>query len=80
MKLENFSFVKEILPSQANFLLVKTIASDKLYDFLISNNIVVRNRSTLPLCEGGLRMTVGTPEENKKLVTLLSTFEKNLNP
>ena len=77
-KLKNFSFVKEILPSQANFLLVKTSDPNKLYDFLISHDTVVRNRSTLPLCEGGLRMTIGTPDENKKLVSLLSTFEKNL--
>ena len=47
--------------------------------FLSHNNVVVRNRSTLPLCEGGLRITVGTPEENKKLVSLLSTFEKTYN-
>jgi len=76
-KLKNFSFVKEVLPSQANFLLVKMDIPNELYDFLISNNVVVRNRSTLPLCEGGLRITIGTPDENKKLVLLLSTFEKN---
>lgn len=76
-KLRKFSFVKEILPSQANFLLVKTDAPNELYEFLISNNVVVRNRSSLPLCKGGLRMTIGTPNENKKLLLLLLTFEKN---
>jgi len=76
--LSDFSFVKGILPSQANFLLVKTDSPNELYDFLISNNLVVRNRSTLPLCEGGLRITIGTPDENKRLVSLLSIFEKNL--
>jgi len=76
--LSDFSFVKGILPSQANFLLVKTDSPNELYDFLISNNVVVRNRSTLPLCEGGLRITIGTPDENKRLVSLLSIFEKNL--
>lgn len=78
-KLPNFSFVKEILPSQANFLLVKTTCPNELYNFLISHNVVVRNRSTLPLCDGGLRITVGTPDENNKLVSLLSTFEKTYN-
>jgi histidinol-phosphate aminotransferase len=78
-KLTAFSFVKEILPSEANFLLVKTSVPDELYSFLISNNIVVRNRSILPLCEGGLRITIGTPDENKKLVSLLSLFEKTYN-
>ncbi len=75
-KLQGFSFVKGVLPSQSNFLLVKTNEPNKLYDFLIANNVVVRNRSTLPLCEGSLRMTIGTPDENKKLLSLLSTFEK----
>jgi len=78
-KLPSFSFVKEILPSQANFLLVKTTSPDKLYDYLIDNNVVVRNRSKLPLCEGGLRITVGTPEENKKLLSFLTAFEKTLS-
>ena len=70
-----FSFVKDIIPSEANFLLVKTTCADELYDFLITNNVVVRNRSKLPLCEGGLRITVGTPDENKRLLALLKTFQ-----
>jgi len=78
-KISVLSFVKGILPSQANFLLVKTTCPDELYNFLISNNLVVRNRAMLPLCEGGLRMTVGTPEENKELISLLATFGKNYN-
>jgi len=75
-KLKGFSFVKDILPSQANFILVKTTCPTELYDFLISNNVVVRNRSTLPLCEGGLRITIGTPDENKKLVELIQIFKE----
>ena len=74
--LSKFNFVRTILPSQANFLLVKTSFADKLYNFLIANNVVVRNRSTQTLCEGGLRFTIGTPAENKKLLSLLRTFEK----
>ncbi len=79
-RLPNFSFVKEVLPSSANFLLVKTNNPGELYDFLISHHVVVRNRSSLPLCEGGLRITVGTPDENKKLLSLLSIFDKKSNP
>lgn len=75
-ELLRIKFVKSILPSKANFLLVKTTCADKLYNFLITHNVVVRNRSTQPLCEGGLRFTVGTPAENKKLLSLLRTFEK----
>jgi len=78
-KLKAFSFVKDILPSQANFLLVKTTCPNELYEFLIANKVVVRNRSTLPLCEGGLRMTIGTPDENKKLIELIQIFKKTYN-
>lgn len=78
-KLPTFSFVKGILPSQANFLLVKTTCPNELYNYLINNGVVVRNRSTLPLCEGGLRITVGTPQENKKLLSFLTAFEKTLS-
>lgn len=78
-KISEFSFIKEILPSQANFILVKTSAPVELYDFLIAHNLVVRNRSTLPMCEGGLRITIGTPDENKKLISLLSKFQPKLN-
>lgn len=74
-KLPAFSFVTGILPSEANFLLVKTLSPDKLYNFLISNNVVVRNRCRLPLCEGGLRITIGSFAENKKLLTLLQAFQ-----
>jgi len=75
-ELPAFSFIKSIVPSDANFLLVKTSNADKLYRFLIDNNVVVRNRSSLPLCEGGLRITVGTTEENLKLIALLKRFDK----
>lgn len=74
-ELPSFSFITGIAPSDANFLLVKTTCADKLYDFLISNNVVVRNRSKLPLCEGGLRVTVGTPAENTKLLSLVKSFK-----
>ena len=75
-QLPNFSFVIGILPSEANFLLVKTTCPNELYNYLVKNNLVVRNRSKLPLCEGGLRISIGTPEENKKLISLLTAFDK----
>jgi histidinol-phosphate aminotransferase len=75
-ELPKFSFVKSIVPSEANFLLVKTSCADELYNFLIDNNVVVRNRSKLPLCDGGLRITVGTANENAQLLSLLNTFQK----
>ena len=69
--LQPLSFVEKIYPTDSNFLLVKMKESEKMYDYLISNSIVVRNRNRVTLCEGCLRITVGTPEENRLLLTAL---------
>jgi histidinol-phosphate aminotransferase len=72
--LEEFSFVTKIYPTDANFVLVKTTDAEKIYNFLLGERIVVRNRSSVELCEGCLRITVGTPEENKSLLNALKKF------
>jgi histidinol-phosphate aminotransferase len=72
--LQQFSFVKKTFHSDANFILTKVENANGLYDFLVANSIVVRNRSTQPLCENTLRITIGTKEENKKLLNVLSTY------
>ncbi len=73
--LQQFSFVEKIYSSDANFLLVKVTDADGLYKRLASGEVVVRNRSREPLCEGCLRITIGTPEENKTLIELLKQYE-----
>lgn len=65
--LSSMAFVERIYPSDANFLLVKTSHPRELYEFLLTRGIIVRDRSRQPLCEGCLRITVGTPEENEQL-------------
>ncbi|MEO9965675.1 MAG: histidinol-phosphate transaminase [Reichenbachiella sp.] len=75
--LRNFSCVTQIYPSEANFLLIKVDDADKLYRFLMDRQIVVRNRSKEYLCNGCLRLTIGTPEENKKLLAGIEAFEKD---
>lgn len=74
-QLETFPFVKKIYPSEANFLLVKVAEAPRLYEYLVRNQVVVRDRSKNPLCEGCLRITVGTPDENKKLLDLLTSYK-----
>ena len=71
-KLLNISSVEAVFPSDANFLLVKVKNADEVYKNLITNKIVVRNRSKLPGCAGCLRITVGTSEENNTLIKVLS--------
>jgi len=74
-ELQQFSFVKKIYNSDANFLLVKVEDANGLYKQLAGGEVVVRNRSKEPLCEGCLRITIGTPEENKQLINLLNRYE-----
>lgn len=64
--------VVEVYPSDANFLLVKTTDADGIYKYLCDNGIVVRNRSRVKLCDGCLRITVGTPDENRLLLSALA--------
>jgi len=64
-------FVTTIFPSDANFVLVRVDDADLRYEQLVQEGIVIRNRSTQPLCEDTLRFTVGTKEENQALLTAL---------
>lgn len=73
-EIEKFPFVLKIYPSEANFILVKTTDALRLYDHLIQQQIVVRNRSNVSLCEGCLRITIGTELENEKLINSLKSF------
>jgi histidinol-phosphate aminotransferase len=64
-------FVEKIYPSEANFILVKVDDANKRYADLIARGIVIRNRTTQPLCNNTLRLTVGTEVENQKLIAAL---------
>ncbi len=73
--LARYDFVEEIYPSDANFLLAKVAEPNRLYDYLATRGIVVRNRSTVTLCEGCLRFTVGQPKENDSLLKAMKRWE-----
>jgi histidinol-phosphate aminotransferase len=60
-----------VYPSDANFLLVKTTDARGIYERLLEEGIVVRDRSKVELCEGCLRITVGTEQENAELLRSL---------
>lgn len=74
-ELTDLSVVKHIFPSDANFLLIRFDEPLDVLKYLVDKNIVVRNRSTLPGCEGCLRMTIGTIEENNRLISALKAYE-----
>ena len=73
--LNEVNFVTKIYPTEANFILIKVDNANQRYDELIAKGIVIRNRTTQPLCENTLRLTIGTEEENKKLLAALKTLD-----
>jgi histidinol-phosphate aminotransferase len=73
--LAGLDFVERVFPSDANFLLVKVREPRPLYNYLLQRGIIVRDRSKQPRCEGCLRITVGTPEENETLWRALLEYD-----
>jgi histidinol-phosphate aminotransferase len=63
-----------VFPSDANFLLVKVKHAKEVYQKLIRMGVVVRDRSSVILCDDCLRVTIGTPEENQRLLTALNSI------
>jgi len=69
--LEKLDVVDRVYTSDANFLLVKVDNATLRYNQLLNKGIVVRNRSNQMLCENCLRFTIGTKDENEKLINTL---------
>ncbi|MGZ3952907.1 MAG: histidinol-phosphate transaminase, partial [Flavisolibacter sp.] len=67
--------VEKVYPSDANFVLAKMTAATAIYEYLKGKGIIVRNRSNVILCEDCLRITVGTPDENKQLTQALKNYK-----
>lgn len=72
--LKTINFIKQIVPSDSNFILIKVDDATLRYHQLIKAGIVVRNRSSQPLCENCLRITIGTKEENNQLIITLKSL------
>ncbi|HLP04451.1 MAG TPA: histidinol-phosphate transaminase [Paludibacter sp.] len=70
-ELQKIPVVEKIYPTDANFLLVKVPDANAVYHYLVEKSIIIRNRNTVSLCMGCVRITVGTPEENRILVNEL---------
>lgn len=73
-QLLKIKFIEKIYESDANFILIKVDQANKRYQQLLENGIVVRNRTSQPLCENCLRITIGTPAENLKLINTLNVL------
>jgi len=69
------SYIEKVYPSDGNFLLLKVDDANKRYQQLIEYGVVIRNRTTQPLCENCLRISVGVCEENQRLIRALKAIQ-----
>ena len=74
MEIEKLDFVEKVFPSDANFILVKMQNARQVYDQLLQKLIIVRDRSKVVLCDNSLRISIGTSEENQKLLAALKNL------
>ncbi|MFI3314422.1 MAG: histidinol-phosphate transaminase [Rikenellaceae bacterium] len=70
----SLSYVKKLYPSDSNFVLIKVDNATDLYNYLMQNGVIIRNRNSVVLCENCVRITVGTTSENRALCDLLSKY------
>jgi len=71
INLKKYPFVVKVYPTDANFVLVKTHDPRGVYQYLVEEKIIVRDRSSIALCEGCLRISIGSPAENATLIEAL---------
>ena len=74
VQLKKLAVVERVYPSETNFILVKMRSAQKVYNYLLKHKIVVRDRSREKHCNNCLRITVGTEEENQKIVKILKNI------
>jgi histidinol-phosphate aminotransferase len=74
LKLNEFAAVKKILPSDANFLMVQFDKPKEVFKYLMDHKIIIRDRSKVELCEGCLRITIGTKEDDDLLLKALKKY------
>ena len=73
-ELKKIHQVKKIYPSHSNFLLATFENSQALFDYLISNKVITRNRSNVPGCQDAIRISIGTERENSHLIEMIKSF------
>lgn len=74
LQMKSIPLIHKIYPSDTNYILFKVDDADKLYKYLLTKKVIIRNRDKAPLLKGCLRVSVGTPEENQKFIDALKSF------
>ncbi len=72
---EGLKCIEEIFPTDANFVLIKVYNATDLYNYLVNHSVIVRNRSTQYLCDNCLRITIGLPRENDRILELITKYD-----
>ncbi len=73
--LAELNVVKRVYPSDANFILAEVTDATGIYEYLVNDGIIIRDRSKVTLCEGCLRISIGTPAENLSLIDALNKYQ-----
>ena len=74
-ELKNIPCVIHIYPSDANFILIQVTDANAIYNYLVQQGVIIRNRHSVALCANCLRLTIGTPEENSQLLNFLQSYK-----
>ncbi len=74
-ELESYDTVERVYQTEANFVLIKVAAADRMYDALVAEGVIVRNRSRIKGCENTLRVTIGTEAENGRMLAVIKDFK-----
>ena len=77
-ELKKFAVVKKVYPSDTNFLLVRFADAGKIFQYLMNQRVIVRDRSKLELCQDTFRITAGTRMENETLLKALNNYSQTL--
>ena len=78
-RLKSFSFIEKIFPSEANFLLIRVKDAPDLMKFMSNSGIILRDRSGQKGCLNCIRITVGTPRQNRKLLKAFQKYQKEVS-
>lgn len=67
-------YCERVFPTDANFFLTRLKGANSVYEYLVNQGVIVRNRSHVALCKDCLRITIGTPHENNVLLAALRKY------
>ena len=73
-ELKKINFIEKVFPTDGNFILIQVDNATERYNQILEKGIVIRNRSSQPLCKNCLRITIGTESENTQLINVLQTL------